>query len=616
MALHLARPKRRSLTNPSLFHLFSTSSNNPNNNDESSSNGRNSDNNSSSFSSYFSDVKASLKQQPKERPPSPFSRNPTNPSVPTSNPIPVAASFEEIRKNLSEFRRRSAVPPPTDSSPTQSQSQSQPSISFQELYKRNVLGKQQGESNESPAMSPAGGKLSFDAIRQSLRQMGQQSGANNAERKTAPSLSLTDYKNTLRLKPSDGSGVSSLIGGTTVLPLSVFDKERKEKTRVADSRIDTEFVKMYSHGELGEKLRLLRPEKREEGWFSLQELNERLMKLREMEKKENESRISGVPYAELRESLVKLKMSENEKLKKNALQISVALESQRVACWSFLHLAKSGPSWQRAKVAVQSDSAKAALVDLDTTSQLIGPGLANWGEEIESNFLGILRPLIDYCASILMVNNHRVDILDHLGRTPNFMLLPPQNELVDKASYDPHANKAFDAHVTMSRLFYQVYLTSNLWYFSANTFPLQYFHPDNMSSAEKLKIELAKVRDEFKTSESDCGSARVQVAQLTIKIKHLSSVLHKKLLILFILNSFGPFGIVKLSAAKFLKWFSGNDSLGGPALPKADKHSRKGLQEMVQKRKKLLKYLRRTDWDSYCLVLSKLGLRDNPDYKY
>lgn len=39
---------------------------------------------------------------------------------------------------------------------------------------------------------------------------------------------------------------------------------------------------------------------------------------------------------------------------------------------------------------------------------------------------------------------------------------------------------------------------------------MQYFHPDNMSSAEKMKIELAKVREEFKMSESDCGSARVQ----------------------------------------------------------------------------------------------------------
>ncbi|RVW14730.1 hypothetical protein CK203_092626 [Vitis vinifera] len=57
---------------------------------------------------------------------------------------------------------------------------------------------------------------------------------------------------------------------------------------------------------------------------------------------------------------------------------------------------------------------------------------------------------------------------------------------------------------------------------------MQYFHPDNMSSAEKLKVELKKVRDEFKMSESDCGSARVQVAQLTTKIKHLNSALHKK----------------------------------------------------------------------------------------
>lgn len=31
-----------------------------------------------------------------------------------------------------------------------------------------------------------------------------------------------------------------------------------------------------------------------------------------------------------------------------------------------------------------------------------------------------------------------------------------------------------------------------------------------MSSAEKMKLELKKVRDEFKMSESDCGSTRVQ----------------------------------------------------------------------------------------------------------
>jgi hypothetical protein len=31
-----------------------------------------------------------------------------------------------------------------------------------------------------------------------------------------------------------------------------------------------------------------------------------------------------------------------------------------------------------------------------------------------------------------------------------------------------------------------------------------------MSSEEKMKLELQRVRDEFKMSENDCGSARVQ----------------------------------------------------------------------------------------------------------
>ncbi|KAK9054640.1 hypothetical protein SSX86_025719 [Deinandra increscens subsp. villosa] len=127
----------------------------------------------------------------------------------------------------------------------------------------------------------------------------------------------------------------------------------------------------------------------------------------------------------------------------------------------------------------------------------------------------------------------KINILDQIGVTPSFQLSPPKEALVEK-----------------------------------------YFHPDHMSSAEKQKIELKNVRDKFKISESDCGSARVQVAQLTTKIKHLATVLHKK-----------------------------------------DKHSRKGLQAMVQKRKKLLKYIRRTDWESYCFCLSELGLRDSADYK-
>nr|GMD00945.1 Ribosomal protein [Ipomoea batatas] len=161
-------------------------------------------------------------------------------------------------------------------------------------------------------------------------------------------------------------------------------------------------------------------------------------------------------------------------------------------------------------------------------------------EDKESNLGGIYDQLRESLVQIDASSHdnrnstiRKLDVLSYLGENAEYLSHPPKEHLVEK-----------------------------------------YFDPGNMSSAEKMKLELKKVRDEFKMSESDCGSARVQVAQLTTKIKHLSGVLHKK-----------------------------------------DKHSRKGLQAMVQKRKKLLKYLRRTDWESYCLVLSKFGLRDNPDYK-
>ena len=87
-----------------------------------------------------------------------------------------------------------------------------------------------------------------------------------------------------------------------------------------------QFVKMYSHGELGEKLRKLRPsveEVKKEGetlWFSLSELNERLMKLREMEEKDTELRlrIGGISFKDLRESLDWMRQLELEKAKKNS----------------------------------------------------------------------------------------------------------------------------------------------------------------------------------------------------------------------------------------------------------------------------------------------------------
>uniref|UniRef100_A0A6N2JWH7 Small ribosomal subunit protein uS15c n=1 Tax=Salix viminalis TaxID=40686 RepID=A0A6N2JWH7_SALVM len=453
MALSLSRPRHRSLSNPYLIHLFSSSSTTPSDDPTvSEPQQQQQQQQQSSLSSYFNDVKASLKQQnPENRPNSLPSSKPTySTNQSFSKPTNNVASYDEIRKNLSEFRLRSSDPPPRDPNSASSQDpSSKQHISFQELYKRNLARSTGGNgTNQSGGISanqPISGGLTFDAIRESLRQI-KGGGENNntaVGRGRVGALPFSSFK----LKPgneNESMNKSTIIGGTEGLPSAVFGREMEGEGR-AKGEMSTEFVKMYSHGELGDKLRSLRPtvKRGEKGWFTLKELNERLRKLREMEEKETESRISGFSYRDLRESLVKLKASNDEKAIKNSVQ--------------------------------------------------------------RLNLMGQLR-------------------------ASNVMLQPPKKHL--------------------------------------------YFHPDNMSSSEKMKIELARVRDEFKMSESDCGSARVQVALLTTKIKHLSSVLNKK-----------------------------------------DKHSRKGLIGMVQKRKKLLKYLRRTDWDSYCLVLSKLGLRDNPDHK-
>ena len=70
--------------------------------------------------------------------------------------------------------------------------------------------------------------------------------------------------------------------------------------------------------------------------------------------------------------------------------------------------------------------------------------------------------------------------------------------------------------------------------------------------------------------ESDTGSAKVQVAVLTERINYLTDHFreHRK-----------------------------------------DHHSRRGLLKMVGKRRRLLNYLRRTDVETYRLLVQELGLR-------
>ncbi|KAH1113547.1 hypothetical protein J1N35_006925 [Gossypium stocksii] len=60
-----------------------------------------------------------------------------------------------------------------------------------------------------------------------------------------------------------------------------------------------EFIRMYGYEELGQRLKELRPPEKE-GGFSLQELNERLLKLRAIEDKEAEVWRSGVFSMDIR----------------------------------------------------------------------------------------------------------------------------------------------------------------------------------------------------------------------------------------------------------------------------------------------------------------------------
>ena len=82
--------------------------------------------------------------------------------------------------------------------------------------------------------------------------------------------------------------------------------------------------------------------------------------------------------------------------------------------------------------------------------------------------------------------------------------------------------------------------------------------------------QTAEIIRNFQSSENDTGSTEIQVALLTEKITDLSEHFktHKK-----------------------------------------DHHSRQGLLRMVNRRRKLLDYLRRTDINRYRGLISRLGLR-------
>lgn len=89
----------------------------------------------------------------------------------------------------------------------------------------------------------------------------------------------------------------------------------------------------------------------------------------------------------------------------------------------------------------------------------------------------------------------------------------------------------------------------------------------SLNSAQK-----AEIVNTYKRSEKDTGTPEVQVSLMTGRIQYLTEHFktHKK-----------------------------------------DFHSRRGLQMLVNKRRKLLKYLKRKDTSRYTVLIQSLGLRDS-----
>jgi small subunit ribosomal protein S15 len=85
-----------------------------------------------------------------------------------------------------------------------------------------------------------------------------------------------------------------------------------------------------------------------------------------------------------------------------------------------------------------------------------------------------------------------------------------------------------------------------------------------------MSIDTQTIIKEYQKDASDTGSADVQIALLTARIRHLTEHFktHKK-----------------------------------------DHHSRRGLLRLVSQRKKLLSYVKSNDITSYANLISRLGLR-------
>jgi len=101
----------------------------------------------------------------------------------------------------------------------------------------------------------------------------------------------------------------------------------------------------------------------------------------------------------------------------------------------------------------------------------------------------------------------------------------------------------------------------------------KFLHPSCMSLKDQSSLKFAAAREKFARHATDTGSAEVQVAALTARINHLTEHMQTY---------------------------------------RKDFHSRRGLVGLIERRKKHLKYLRRTDFERYGALISALGIADKP----
>lgn len=92
----------------------------------------------------------------------------------------------------------------------------------------------------------------------------------------------------------------------------------------------------------------------------------------------------------------------------------------------------------------------------------------------------------------------------------------------------------------------------------------------NASRKDLVKFQKKGAVEEFQRFPGDTGSTPVQIASLTVRIDALRSHC---------------------------------------SMNKKDKHNRRGLDALVTKRRKLMQYLERKDFDSYADVIKRLGLK-------